>query len=135
MALRQALKNVNSLRSIENSMDYLVSYQSLRNFTCGKRVAPKKEVMRFVKECMCKAGTTTEDAEIVAHHLMYADYRGHFSHGINRLSKYVSEIYCKLINPGAKPDVVCNFKVRCTDFRNVPKVYRIWKILHFVSFN
>lgn len=78
---------------------------------CGKSlddmVVPTTEVVRFIRDCMVKAGSSCEDAEIVAHHLMTADYRGHFSHGLNRLQMYVKEIDSKISDPTAKP-VICN---------------------------
>ena len=75
-------------------------------------VVPKEEVIRFVSECMCKAGTSLEDGCIVGHHLMTADYRGHFSHGINRMQMYVQDIKDGMTNPTAKPEILTDFQVR-----------------------
>ena len=77
-----------------------------------QKVVPKDEVIRFIKESMCKAGTMTEDACIVAHHLMIADYRGHFSHGINRLEMYVTDIEKRITDPTARPQIINDFQVR-----------------------
>ncbi|KAL7305150.1 hypothetical protein TKK_0002547 [Trichogramma kaykai] len=73
-------------------------------------VVPKEEVVRFIADCMCKVGTTPEDARTVAHHLMTADYRGHFSHGMNRLQMYVEDIAKKMTDPTAKPRVIRDFQ-------------------------
>lgn len=75
------------------------------------QVVPKEEVVRFICECLCKAGTTAEDGQVVGHHLMTADYNGHFSHGMNRLRMYVQDIQCKVTDPVAKPRVVTDFQV------------------------
>ncbi|XP_032669327.1 uncharacterized oxidoreductase YjmC-like [Odontomachus brunneus] len=75
-----------------------------------RKVAPKHEVVRFIEECMCKVGATPEDAHVVAHHLMTADYRGHFSHGMNRMQMYVNEIESRTSDPAARPRVVTDFQ-------------------------
>lgn len=36
-------------------------------------------------DCFKAVGTNPEHAEIVAANLLEADYRGHYSHGMNRL--------------------------------------------------
>ncbi|EFN77495.1 uncharacterized protein LOC105189531 [Harpegnathos saltator] len=74
------------------------------------QVVPKDEVVRFIEDCMRKAGTRAEDAHVVAHHLMTADYRGHFSHGMNRMQMYVNEIESRLTDPVARPRVVSDFQ-------------------------
>ncbi|KAG7210346.1 hypothetical protein KM043_011883 [Ampulex compressa] len=73
-------------------------------------VVAKDEVVRFVQDCMCKAGTTAEDAHVVGHHLMIADYRGHFSHGMNRMQMYVKDIENRITDPTARPVVVNDFQ-------------------------
>lgn len=77
-----------------------------------QKVVPKDEVVRFIEECMCKAGTSPEDARVVGHHLMTADYRGHFSHGMNRMQMYVKDIENRITDPIARPQIVTDFQVR-----------------------
>jgi len=48
---------------------------------------PLPEIKRFIIECMTKVGTATSQAEELADVLIAADYRGHYSHGLNRLGK------------------------------------------------
>ena len=48
-----------------------------------------EEVSKFVQRCMCCVGTNPEHARQLADILVAADCRGHFSHGLNRLGKYV----------------------------------------------
>ncbi|XP_014472376.1 PREDICTED: uncharacterized oxidoreductase YjmC [Dinoponera quadriceps] len=75
-----------------------------------QKVVPKDEAVRFIEDCMRKAGTKPEDAHVVAHHLMTADYRGHFSHGMNRMHMYVNEIENRIIDSAARPRVVTDFQ-------------------------
>ena len=82
------------------------------SLNCDELVVPKEEVIRFIADCMTKAGARHEDAEAVGHHLMTADYRGHFSHGMNRMQMYVDDIRHKLTDPAAKPKIVNDFQVR-----------------------
>lgn len=73
-------------------------------------VVPKEEVVRFIAECMRAAGTIPDDAKIVADHLMTADCRGHFSHGMNRMQMYVHDIQHRITDPTAKPQVLTDFQ-------------------------
>nr|XP_034192020.1 uncharacterized oxidoreductase YjmC-like [Osmia lignaria]XP_034192021.1 uncharacterized oxidoreductase YjmC-like [Osmia lignaria]XP_034192022.1 uncharacterized oxidoreductase YjmC-like [Osmia lignaria] len=73
-------------------------------------VIPKEDVVRFINECMCKVGTTPESGEIVGHHLMTADYSGHFSHGMNRVPMYIKDIQNKITDPVAKPQIITDFQ-------------------------
>ncbi len=45
----------------------------------------KNEMENFMFNCMVTAGAKKEHAESLASCLIAADYRGHFSHGLNRL--------------------------------------------------
>lgn len=74
-------------------------------------VAPKEEVIRFTSESLCKVGVSREDGYIVGHHLMTADYRGHFSHGMNRMPMYVQDIKDGMADPCAKPQIVTDCQV------------------------
>ena len=85
---------------------------STGNQDYDQKVIPKDEVIRFIEECMCKAGTTKEDGRAVGHHLMTADYRGHFSHGMNRMQMYVTDIEKRITDPAARPQIVTDFQVR-----------------------
>lgn len=46
---------------------------------------PVKEVRRFVIDSMVQVGTKRDHAVALADVLVAADYRGHYSHGLNRL--------------------------------------------------
>lgn len=87
-------------------------------------LVPKAEVERFVSDCLRSVGVVDEDSKTVGHHLMTADYRGHFSHGLNRLEMYVRDIQTKATDPHAKPEIVQDFKVE-----------RTFLILFYLSFD
>lgn len=48
---------------------------------------PLPEVKRFIVDCMRKVGTNQKYALELADVLIAADYRGHYSHGLNRLGE------------------------------------------------
>ncbi|XP_012275543.1 uncharacterized protein LOC105697099 [Orussus abietinus] len=73
-------------------------------------VVPKEEVVRFVADCLRKVGASPRDADVVGHHLMTADYRGHFSHGMNRVFMYVKDVQKKVTDPAGRPEVVVDFQ-------------------------
>ena len=56
---------------------------------------PVKEVQRFVIDSMVKAGTRRDHATALADVLVAADYRGHYSHGLNRLGEkqFINDLY------------------------------------------
>lgn len=51
----------------------------------AKGVVPLNEAKRFLKDCLMAVDTSQETAEQLAEVLVAADYRGHYSHGLNRL--------------------------------------------------
>ncbi|XP_015114246.1 uncharacterized protein LOC107039241 [Diachasma alloeum] len=79
----------------------------------------KDEVIRFIADCLTKVGANADDSKIVAHHLMTADYRGHFSHGMNRVPMYVKDIESGLTDPHGKPEIINEFQATAlVDGRN-----------------
>lgn len=50
-------------------------------------IVPRGEVKRFIVDCMSSVKTSLEHAEKLADNLCAADYRGHYSHGLNRLGR------------------------------------------------
>lgn len=48
-------------------------------------IIPIKEARRFMQECLKAAGADNSNANEMADLLIEADYRGHYSHGMNRL--------------------------------------------------
>ncbi|CAG9864223.1 unnamed protein product [Phyllotreta striolata] len=70
-----------------------------------KLVTTMKESRRFMVDCLKALGTKQEYAETVAENLLEADYRGHYSHGMNRLGRYINEVQKGLACPNADPVV------------------------------
>lgn len=50
-----------------------------------KGVVSLQEGKRFIVDCLKAVDTPTDHAEQLAELLIAADYRGHYSHGLNRL--------------------------------------------------
>lgn len=50
-------------------------------------VVPLQEFHAFVVRCMSSVGVPEEAGGALADLLVSADYRGHYSHGLNRLGK------------------------------------------------
>lgn len=46
------------------------------------------EVLRFCEACMQAVGASKDHGRQLSEVLLAADYRGHFSHGLNRLREY-----------------------------------------------
>ncbi len=57
-------------------------------------------------DCMASVKTPRDRASRLAKNLTEADVRGHFSHGLNRLAMYVSDIEANLCNPTADPVIL-----------------------------
>ena len=57
-------------------------------------------------DCMKEVGTPSDKAAMLAANLSEADYRGHFSHGLNRLAYYVADIRNGCCDPKADPAVL-----------------------------
>lgn len=49
------------------------------------KIVPVNEAKLFIKNVMTKLGVTSLHAEALADCLVTGDYRGHYSHGLNRL--------------------------------------------------
>ncbi|XP_066259530.1 uncharacterized oxidoreductase YjmC-like [Euwallacea similis] len=67
-------------------------YQKAQYSTGPKLITPINEAKRFMKDCFLAVDTTPENAETVSCNLLEADYRGHYSHGMNRLEMYIRDI-------------------------------------------
>ncbi|XP_052776820.1 uncharacterized oxidoreductase YjmC-like [Mya arenaria] len=87
---------------------FRLSSCKLSDFTPENRwdAVPKSEVERFIIDCMIKVGTKRDHAVSLANNLMTADYRGHYSHGLNRLDMYVHDIQSGITVSDAEPKIV-----------------------------
>jgi LDH2 family malate/lactate/ureidoglycolate dehydrogenase len=73
--------------------------------TSSEKVIPCDEMHAFVTRCMEKVGTKYEHAQVLADLLVAADYRGHYSHGLNRLDMYVRDIESKICLSDKEPEI------------------------------
>ena len=55
---------------------------------------------------MKEIGTPVDKASMLAANLSEADFRGHFSHGLNRLAYYVADIKQGCCDPKADPAIL-----------------------------
>ncbi|RZC35486.1 uncharacterized protein BDFB_003152 [Asbolus verrucosus] len=65
-----------------------------------------QECRRFIKDSMIAVGSSSSSAEALANILVEADYRGHYSHGMNRLEMYLSEIQNGICKTEAIPEIL-----------------------------
>ncbi|XP_050023217.1 uncharacterized oxidoreductase YjmC [Dermacentor andersoni] len=83
-------------------------------------VVPKEEMQAFIVRCMRKVCTDEAHAEALAEVLVAGDYRGHFSHGLNRLQMYVTDIQKGVCERSGKPVVINELAATAlVDGRNV----------------
>ncbi|GAB6031604.1 hypothetical protein CHUAL_009368 [Chamberlinius hualienensis] len=64
------------------------------------------EVKKFIIECLKIVGAKPNHAEIMSEVLVSADYRGHFSHGLNRLELYVKDFKGGVCRSDKEPEIV-----------------------------
>ncbi|CAB3407226.1 unnamed protein product [Caenorhabditis bovis] len=69
-------------------------------------VISKEKLHFFVMQCLSKSGCSVEHARELAETLMYSDYRGHYSHGINRLHIYVHDLMTKSTALSGEPKIL-----------------------------
>ncbi|CAJ0581684.1 unnamed protein product, partial [Mesorhabditis spiculigera] len=72
----------------------------------GESVVEKAEMRRFMMDCLAKAGADHGHAEQLAEVLVEGDYRGHYSHGLNRLGMYVSDLEKKVCKGSGEPEIL-----------------------------
>jgi len=65
-----------------------------------------KEMHAFMVRCMQKAGAKVDHSTSLADLLLAADYRGHYSHGLNRLDMYVRDIQTGITVSDKEPEIV-----------------------------
>jgi LDH2 family malate/lactate/ureidoglycolate dehydrogenase len=64
------------------------------------------ETRRFMVDCFLKSNTSPENAQAMADLLAEADYRGHFSHGMNRLEMYINDLHMNSTDGKATPVIL-----------------------------
>ena len=94
------MNNVNQFREVSTSREVWAAANH-DEFTSSP--VPVNEVKRYATDCMVSVGVQRDHASALADVLVAADYRGHYSHGLNRLGK-------KKINiKHRKSVIICNF--------------------------
>uniref|UniRef100_A0A182KC31 Malate dehydrogenase n=1 Tax=Anopheles christyi TaxID=43041 RepID=A0A182KC31_9DIPT len=71
-----------------------------------KGLVAVEEARRFMVDCLVQANTPLAHAKQQADLLVEADYRGHFSHGMNRLEMYINDLHKNACNGKAVPSVL-----------------------------
>lgn len=63
----------------------MATASSTNNANADYFLVEKNEMENFMERCMLAVGTKPDHAKSLASCLIAGDYRGHFSHGLNRL--------------------------------------------------
>ncbi|OQV16955.1 putative Malate dehydrogenase [Hypsibius exemplaris] len=69
-------------------------------------VVAMDEAKSFIERCVRKGGVNTSHAEQLADVLVTGDYRGHFSHGLNRIDMYLGDLKKNLTNLSGVPCIL-----------------------------
>lgn len=57
-------------------------------------------------DCFLKSKSSQDNAKAMADLLAEADYRGHFSHGMNRLEMYINDLHINSTDGNATPTIL-----------------------------
>ncbi|CAM9460012.1 unnamed protein product [Lampetra fluviatilis] len=66
---------------------------------------PKADVKTFIQQCMVAVKTKPAHAKALADVLVEGDYRGHYSHGLNRMDMYVKDIKSGICEKDGEPTI------------------------------
>ncbi|CAH1798083.1 unnamed protein product [Owenia fusiformis] len=86
------MNNINGLINSTLNSNKLFSKMANNDQEPAPVFVKKDEVHAFVVRCMVAVGAKKEHAVSLSDLLVSADYRGHFSHGLNRLAMYINDI-------------------------------------------
>lgn len=78
----------------------------LYSFKANREIIAISEAKRFITDCFVALKTPQEHAELMADLIVVADYRGHFSHGMNRLEVYLNDLLTNSTDASVKPKVL-----------------------------
>ncbi|CAH8495641.1 unnamed protein product [Schistosoma rodhaini] len=70
------------------------------------QVISTEEVKKFCIQCLQKVGAQLKHATALSDVLVAGDYRGHYSHGLNRLEMYVQDIQKGVCSTDLEPTIV-----------------------------
>ncbi|KPU78207.1 uncharacterized protein Dana_GF24300, isoform B [Drosophila ananassae] len=83
-----------------------VFYQIRRNMSAAPKLVAVAESRRFMIDCFKAVKVPQAYAEDQADLLVGADYRGHFSHGMNRLEMYINDLAINATDGAATPKIL-----------------------------
>ncbi|KAL4222706.1 hypothetical protein ACF0H5_018747 [Mactra antiquata] len=69
-------------------------------------IVPLQEFHAFVVRCMKALGISEDHGSSLADLLVSADYRGHYSHGLNRLDMYICDVRTKTTVADGTPEII-----------------------------
>ncbi|XP_050418339.1 uncharacterized oxidoreductase YjmC [Patella vulgata] len=69
-------------------------------------VVQQSDLREFITNCMTQVGACPEHADTLAQNLLAADYRGHYSHGLNRLGMYMADIEQNMVETKGEPKIL-----------------------------
>ncbi|XP_055295358.1 uncharacterized oxidoreductase YjmC isoform X2 [Sitodiplosis mosellana] len=72
----------------------------------NRAIIPIAEAQRFIVDCFQSLKVPVSHAKLMADLLVAADYRGHFSHGMNRLEMYLNDIQTGTMDGAAVPTTI-----------------------------
>lgn len=75
-------------------------------FSGNREIIKVDEAHRFIADCFVALKTPRDHAELMADLLVAADYRGHFSHGMNRLEMYLNDLLVGSMNGTVNPTIL-----------------------------
>lgn len=105
MLTRKVITNLRSFASQKRRF-FQKSGDQETELSRNERFIAKSEVERFMVDCLTSVNVPKDRAEMLAQNLSEADARGHFSHGLNRLAMYVSDIENGLCDVHANPKIL-----------------------------
>lgn len=83
-------------------------YSHFAHFTddSDRKLIAVDEAKRFVYDCFKACKVPEKNAKLMAELLVVADYRGHFSHGMNRLEMYINDLLVQSTDGTAEPKIL-----------------------------
>uniref|UniRef100_UPI00398F0041 uncharacterized oxidoreductase YjmC-like isoform X2 n=1 Tax=Pristiophorus japonicus TaxID=55135 RepID=UPI00398F0041 len=100
-----------ALRALSNGIDEagspLINQVLINNFFLYKRpfmyLVSRPELHQFIERCMKAAGAQSAHGSALADVLVEGDYRGHYSHGLNRLDMYIKDLKTGICEKDGEP--------------------------------
>ncbi|XP_052896284.1 uncharacterized oxidoreductase YjmC isoform X1 [Anopheles moucheti] len=96
-----------SRQDFESSPFITTQHRNMSSSVAAKQgLVAVEEARRFMVDCLVKSKTPLAHAKQQADLLLEADYRGHFSHGMNRLEMYINDLHKNACSGEAVPTVL-----------------------------